>query len=95
LLNEIEFCIAHNEPWDNKINIHIRSKNGIAEPLLFKPICLSTTKPTMSLERKEAQDLMNRLWDAGIRPVQGKGSAGQLEATEKHLEDMRTLVFRE
>jgi len=43
----------------------------------------------------QAQELMDRLWAAGIRPTEGKGSAGALAATERHLEDMRRLVFEE
>lgn len=42
-----------------------------------------------------AQQLMNGLWECGVRPAQGQGSAGQLEATRSHLEDMRRLVFDE
>jgi hypothetical protein len=40
-----------------------------------------------------AQLLMDRLWECGLRPTEGSGSAGSLSATQKHLEDMRTLVF--
>lgn len=36
---------------------------------------------------------MDELWQAGIRPAEGAGSAGQMAATENHLQDMRTLVF--
>lgn len=42
-----------------------------------------------------AQQLMDDLWRCGLRPTEGKGSAGQLTATEYHLEDMRKLVFKE
>ena len=42
---------------------------------------------------EDLQILMNNLWDLGIRPDQAKGSAGQLKATEKHLQDMRTIVM--
>lgn len=40
-----------------------------------------------------AQQLMNSLWECGIRPAGSVGSVGQLAATEKHLEDMRALAF--
>lgn len=40
-----------------------------------------------------AQQLMNDLWRCGMRPTEGKGSAGQLTAVQYHLEDMRRLVF--
>jgi hypothetical protein len=37
---------------------------------------------------------MDELWHAGIRPTEGAGSAGAMAATQRHLEDMRTLVFQ-
>ena len=43
--------------------------------------------------RVPAKRLIDALWDAGVRPSNGEGSAGQLGATERHLEDMRKLVF--
>jgi hypothetical protein len=51
-------------------------------------------EPTFSLSPEEAQTLMDDLWQCGLRPTEGTGSAGSLKATERHLEDMRTLVFR-
>lgn len=50
--------------------------------------------PTMRLSHDEARDLMDALWGAGVRPSNGEGNTGQLGATQKHLEDMRTLVFK-
>ena len=50
-------------------------------------------QPTMSLEYEGAQYLMDQLWDCGLRPSEGTGSAGAMAATQKHLEDMRRLVF--
>ncbi len=46
------------------------------------------------LSATEAQELMDGLWRCGVRPTEGKGSAGQLSATERHLQDMRALVFK-
>lgn len=40
-----------------------------------------------------AQEMMDGLWSCGIRPTEGAGSAGAMTATQKHLEDMRRLVF--
>jgi len=40
-----------------------------------------------------AQELMDDLWRCGIRPTDGAGTAGSMAATERHLEDMRKLVF--
>lgn len=41
------------------------------------------------------QTLMDDLWNCGIRPSEGTGSAGSLKATQYHLEDMRKLIFEE
>lgn len=49
--------------------------------------------PLLNLQREEAQQLMDELWNAGVRPVGAAGSAGQLDAVKYHLEDMRKLVF--
>lgn len=50
---------------------------------------------TLRLEQEEAQHLMDALWDSGIKPSEGTGSAGALLATQKHLEDMRRLVLKD
>jgi hypothetical protein len=50
--------------------------------------------PQLKLEQDAAQVLIDSLWDAGLRPTKGSGSAGSFEAQGKHLEDMRKLVFR-
>lgn len=49
--------------------------------------------PSLSLRIPEAQLLMDELWRCGLRPTEGKGSAGSLAATEYHLADLRTLLF--
>ncbi len=50
-------------------------------------------KPTMELSLDDAQALIDQLWDCGLRPSEGSGSAGALAATQKHLDDFRRLVF--
>lgn len=52
-------------------------------------------EPTFHLSYEEAQQLMDDLWQCGLRPSEGTGSAGALAATQKHLEDMRKLVFKD
>lgn len=46
-----------------------------------------------TITNNQAQSLMDRLWDCGIRPTEGQGSAGQISAVEKHLADMRTIAM--
>ncbi len=45
------------------------------------------------LRAEDAQALMDSLWDCGVRPTQGSGSAGSFEAQRPHLEDVRQLLF--
>jgi hypothetical protein len=51
------------------------------------------TNPTASLGVTAAQKLMDDLWNCGLRPSEGSGSAGALLATQKHLDDMRTIAL--
>ena len=48
----------------------------------------------MNLSMDMAQELMDSLWECGVRPKEGQGSAGQMESVKYHLEDMRKLVFK-
>jgi hypothetical protein len=48
----------------------------------------------ITIDQIGAQSLMDSLWDAGLRPTKGSGSAGSFEAQGRHLEDMRQLVFK-
>lgn len=52
-------------------------------------------KPSLYLDYETAQKLMDQLWDCGLRPVEGAGSAGALSAVQSHLNDMRALVEKQ
>ena len=66
---------------------------SIAEPLTMKEHEENTfIREFAQLSNSAAQLLMDDLWQAGLRPSEGTGSAGSLKATEKHLEDMRKIV---
>lgn len=66
------------------------AKDFIWEKLTEAQIAPRTT----TLFKDNAQALMDQLWTCGLRPTEGAGSAGSLAATERHLEDMRSLVFK-
>ncbi len=51
------------------------------------------TEPTLSVSGDEAQQIMNALWDTGLRPNNGAGAVAHTEAIEAHLQDMRTIAF--
>jgi len=48
---------------------------------------------TFQLGAAGAQELVDQLWAAGVRPTAAAGSVGQLAAMESHLKDLRRLVF--
>jgi hypothetical protein len=86
-------------PWRDMIEIavltSIDGKLGIAKPLTYREVEKGAYMgdPTLRLCTGEAQQLMDELWRCGLRPSEGSGSAGALAATERHLADMRQLVF--
>ena len=86
--------------WADKIELRagVERKNGlwsIAQSLVFEDQkeVGDVVIPFINLHTEEAQALMDELWRCGLRPTEGSGSAGAMAATQKHLEDMRTLVF--
>ncbi len=48
----------------------------------------------ITLRYETAQKLMDELWNCGLRPSEGSGSAGALLATQDHLRDMQDLTKR-
>lgn len=48
--------------------------------------------PMLSLEKEDAQRLLDALFDAGFRPSGETDKESQLGAVLKHLADMRALV---
>lgn len=76
----------------------VRSFNGRTEILRdnsWYPVDVGAIdqKPTLELMPQELQGLADALAEKGIKPQEGF-LEGKIEATEKHLEDMRKLVFK-
>ena len=91
---------ADSRPWSDEIELRLgMERNGarlysIARPLVFEDIPEGArVDPFVTVDVNVAQDLMDELWRCGLRPREGTGSAGSLAATERHLNDMRRLVF--
>jgi hypothetical protein len=78
--------------------LHLAEEQG-SRVNVYGPVTVVSTdrnaamaEPMLRLSEEDAAQLMDALWRAGVRPSD-VGSPGQLAATQKHLEDMRTLVF--
>jgi len=50
-------------------------------------------EPTLSWTNDEAQQIMNELWLAGLRPKDGAGALAHVESLQSHLSDLRTVAF--
>ncbi|MDH3325886.1 MAG: hypothetical protein OEM38_04115 [Gammaproteobacteria bacterium] len=93
--------MARRDDWQAGISLFARqitvgNGSAIAEPLLFKTpeneaMCV---EPFMKIDIQTAQQFMDELWQCGLRPTEGTGSAGSFAAQEKHLQDMRTITFK-
>lgn len=86
---------AQRAPWARAVEIAIVSRNNAYRAeLVLKPVEPGAfIESTLALPYDDAQTLMDDLWQAGLRPTEGSGSAGSLAATERHLADMRTIAF--
>ena len=67
---------------------------------VFEPLTCTLKKdegimhvPILVIEENAAQELMDSLWNIGIRPSNGEGSVGQIGAIKDHLHDLQRLVF--
>jgi hypothetical protein len=90
---------AELKPWGRQIDLYFGRHEGetfkAAQPVQFIAQREDQqVEPFMSLHVGVAQELMDELWRCGLRPSEGSGSAGALAATERHLDDMRRLVFK-
>lgn len=88
---------AYSRPWNFGVDFLIKSGNSVVKPnnIVFTEYEEGATieNSSLILDSNAIQQLMDDLWQCGYRPSEGSGSAGSLRATEKHLEDMRKLVF--
>lgn len=82
------------EPWTNEVAVLVRTSNAVATNITFTAVEPGNhIDPTFRLDAEAAQELMDSLYANGFRPSEAAGSAGALAATQRHLDDMRRLVF--
>lgn len=103
-MSEFRNFYVERSPWNNYIRVccssHRYELGGKAVRIVAKePEWVEVEggildQPTMmKVSEAEAQQLMDALWSAGLRPTEGRGSAGAMAAVQEHLADMRRLVF--
>ncbi len=82
-------------PWSGSIELlgMVNGSHAIVPVTIEKATEGEIIRPFIVLQFHQAQTLMDSLWDCGLRPSEGSGSAGAMAAVQEHLKDMRRLVF--
>jgi hypothetical protein len=96
--NEKLGLLVNKNPWSWGVDFaYVRQIGNVvqyAEPLTIKTAPEGgAIAPCFELDEMSVQQLFDDLWRIGYRPKCGEGSEGHLGATNRHLEDMRKLVF--
>jgi hypothetical protein len=88
---------AQATPWRRSVELYLGNPE---KAIRVKDVVWETYEegacfcgPSFELNSAEAQTLMDDLWNCGVRPTEGAGTAGSMQATQRHLEDMRKLAF--
>jgi len=98
-INSLE-VMARREDWNDGVNLYARQVTVGAGFKIAQPMVLvahepnTIMEPFMRLPIQTAQNLIDELWQCGLRPTEGTGSAGSLKATQNHLSDLRKIVFK-
>lgn len=99
MIDQGEYLRASFQPWSASIGFYAlrRDEEGRAQVAgriewVERPP-FGSASPTFTLDDAAAQRLMDDLWDAGLRPTQGKQSEGMFAAQSAHLADMRAIAF--
>ena len=78
-----------------QLSIYNQEKELMLDGLDFKKVEPSAYTQPVSITENIAQELMDELWRAGVRPSGELDSIGHREALESHLNDMRKIVSAE
>ncbi len=98
--NTFQKCVyARKEAWGESIEIAYNEINFEGRQRFVGEMTMreipegADLKPLLKLSPTMAQHLMDELWQCGVRPTEGTGSAGQMAAVKEHLQDMRKIAF--
>lgn len=93
-MNEPIKIRAAPAPWYSGVELLVKQGKSVGISVQMQAAPESAVmEPTLRISNNEAQTLMDDLWNAGLRPTEGTGTAGALKATEVHLADMRRIAF--
>jgi len=87
--------------WNDLVEVLVVNRTGtgrltyVAEPLIMKehdePVLI---RPTFTITTMEAQKLMNRLFECGIRPTREVSEDKRISALNDHIDTLRTISYK-
>lgn len=87
---------AYVSPERRQIDLFVVDEDAIGTSIVMEKSEYNLhPEPTIVLADRNnaAQILMDDLWNAGIRPTEGSGSAGSMGAIQNHLKDLQRMLF--
>jgi hypothetical protein len=99
ILNYDDCVRAKAAPWANSVEVAVfgRLNNGdtrVASVQWETIADNAAMRPLLTMRVEQAQVLMDDLWNAGVRPTEGAGSAGAMRAAQAHIADLRLVAFK-
>lgn len=76
----------------NEVTVYETSTTGGAMCFTRSVEPGTVSSPFARLTEDRAQELMDSLWSAGLRPTEGKASAGLAAAQENHLNHLTRIL---
>jgi hypothetical protein len=92
---------AQNDLYRNMVDLLGCHDFGGNEIAVAQPLCLimkrqvrdePITGPTLSLEKADAQSLLQALWDAGLRPAGNTDRSDEVTALKAHIAFAESVV---
>ena len=97
-----QILLSKSAFWHTSLDVFIRSRDADKTHIQYATAVEmqdqeigTAMSPVFQLDLDDAQILMDNLWDCGVRPSEGVGSAGSLKATQDHLVDMREILHHQ
>ena len=88
---------AQAAPWHSAVELFVTDsdRRSRVKSVVLESVEEGAAYPSsFTIDTDKAQVLMDDLWNCGLRPTEGSGSAGALRAVEHHLEDMRKIALK-
>ena len=100
-MNGRRWFVSDDRLWRDALGLHLREERGeqfaVADfsTVTMRTIERGSLAPRehgFDLSETDAQQIMDELWRAGVRPRNGSGALAHVEAINAHLQDMRKLA---